>query len=148
MAFLIDQQLHALTTATFRFVVAVDGVPLGAFTKCTLPTLELDVEEVKEGGLNSYIHQLPGQRKATKIILENGLGIAPDLIAWYIKTMQGDFRRRNVTITLLNSLMVPIMVWTAQGAYPSKWSGPDLRTQDDTVALQTLELVCNEVVVV
>ncbi len=146
MAFLLQQELQALTTPTFRFVVAINKFPLGAFTKCTLPTLELEVEQVKEGGLNTYIHQLPGRRKASKIVLENGVGIAADLIAWYIKTMQGDFRRRDVTITLHNSLMIPMMVWHAEGAYPSKWAGPDLRTKEDTVAVQTLELVCNEVV--
>jgi phage tail-like protein len=148
MAFLLEQELQALTSPTFRFLVAVDGAPTGVFTKCTMPTIELEVEPVKEGGLNTYIHQLPGRRKASKIVLENGVGIAADLMAWYLKTMQGDFRRRKVTITLHNSLMVPIMVIVAEGAYPTKWSGPDLRTGEDTVAVQTLELVCDEVVMV
>ena len=33
---IVEQELHTLITAAFRFVVALDGVPLGAFTECTL----------------------------------------------------------------------------------------------------------------
>jgi phage tail-like protein len=136
-----------LVTASFRFVVAVDGSPTAAFTECTLPTIEWDAEMIKEGGLNTYVHQLPGRRKQTTITLKNGVGIASDLMAWYIATMNEKFRRRRVTITLLNRYHAPIMVWHIENAYPRKWTGPQLQTDDNTIAIQTLELACGEVII-
>jgi len=145
---LMEQQLHTMITNAFRFVVAIDGAPLGAFTECTLPTIEWEVEEVKEGGVNTSIHQLPGQRRRSTITLKNGVGIASDLLAWYRTAMNEQFWRRRVTITLLNSLLVPVIVMHIEDAFPTKWAGPQLRTDDNTVAIQTLELACGEITLV
>ncbi len=131
----------------FRFVVNVDGIPIGAFTECTLPTIEWEIEEVKEGGLNTYIHQLPGRRKSAKITLKNGVGMAKHIMLWYNMNLREIFSRHRVTITLLNSVLVPMMVLYIEGAYPVRWSGPNLKTDDNTVAIQTLELACGEIVV-
>jgi len=131
----------------YRFVVAVDDTPLGAFTECTLPTIDWEVEEIKEGGLNAYVHQLPGRRRATKIILKNGVGNASDIMDWYRRSMSENFSRRSVTITLLNSMLKPVLAWHVEGACPVKWTGPQLRTGDNTVAIQSLELAGGEITV-
>ena len=39
--------------ATFRFTVDIGGDKwVGVFTECSLPAIEWDVEEIKEGGRN------------------------------------------------------------------------------------------------
>jgi phage tail-like protein len=136
-----------LATASFRFVVAIDGFPAAAFTECTLPTIEWDSEEVKEGGLNTFVHQLPGRRKQTTITLKNGVGIARDLMGWYIATMNERFKRRRVTITLLNRYHIPVMILHIENAYPRRWTGPQLQSDTNTIAIQTLELGCGEIVI-
>ncbi len=142
---MLEEQIRALTNAAFRFVVTVDGMPAGAFTDCTLPSLELELEEVKEGGLNTYTHQLPGRRKSARITLKNGVGILNQLLPWYIKTMNEQFSRRRVTITLFSALIIPVMVWDIEDAYPVKWVGPDLQSGSNSVAIQTLELACGAI---
>jgi phage tail-like protein len=129
----------------FRFVVSVDGEAIGAFTECALPAIEIEVEEIKEGGLNTSIHQLPGRRKAAKITLKNGVGVAQSLMDWYIKTLSEDFSRRKVTINLLDSKLKTTMTWDIQDAYPSKWGGPQLKSDENTIAIQELELICGEI---
>lgn len=131
--------------AAFRFVVAVDNVPIGAFTECTLPTIEWDVEEVKEGGLNSYVHQLPGRRKSAKITLKNGVGKVKFFLPWYMANLQELFTHHRVTIALLDSLHIPIMVLNIEQAWFVKWTGPQLRTDQNTVAIQSLELTCGDI---
>jgi phage tail-like protein len=143
----LDLLNHLGITPAFRFIVNVDGVYIGVFTECTLPTIEWDVEEIKEGGLNTYIHQLPGRRKSAKITLKNGIGIGKQMLSWYTKNLSEKFSRHKVTITLLNSLLVPIMVLDIQGAYPLKWTGPQLKTDENTIAIQSLELACGEITV-
>lgn len=140
----VDAQLGSSLTAAFRFVVSIDGAPVGAFTECGLPTLEWDVEEVKEGGL-AYVHQLPGQRRKTTVKLKNGIGVARDLLSWYTKALGGQIERRKVTIKLLDSLLKPVLVWNVEGAFPVKWTGPELKTDSNVVAIQTFELACEEI---
>jgi phage tail-like protein len=142
-----DPRMIFHINAAFRFVVAVDNVTVGAFTECTLPTLEWEVEEVKEGGLNTYTHQLPGRRKSARIVLKNGVGLAPQLVKWYTQNLQETFKRHRVTITLLNAMYLPIMVWNLEQALPVKWTGPQLKSDDNTVAIQTFELTCGEITV-
>jgi phage tail-like protein len=141
-----DDQIRALTNAAFRFVVDIEDERQAAFTECTIPVIEWNVEEVKEGGLNTYVHQLPGSRKSAKITLKNGVGTS-ELMQWYIDTMGESFTRKPVTITLLDSQLEPIMTWHMNDAYPLKWTGPQFKSDDNTVAIQTIELACGEVTI-
>ena len=143
---ILTELLRAQVNAAFRFVVTVNGVPQAAFTECTLPAIDLEIEEVKEGGLNSYTHQLPGRRRATKVVLKNGVGKSP-IMAWYIESLFHPVARRSITIVLLGPILNPVLVWHIQDAYPVKWDGPSLRSSENAVAIQTLELVCGEVMV-
>ncbi len=127
-------------------MVDVDGTPYGAFTECTLPAIEWEIEEVKEGGLNTFTHQLPGRRKGAKITLKNGVG-ASELVNWYVETMSEQFTRRPLTISLLDSQKNTIISWHAADAYPVKWTGPQLKSSENSVAIQTLELACGEITV-
>jgi phage tail-like protein len=134
--------------ATFRFLVHISGVVTAVFTECTLPDVDWETEPVKEGGLNTYTHQLPGRRKAAKIVLKNGLA-TDALTAWYTSVMSEKFIgfKKNISITLLDALHQPVMIWNVSNAYPIKWTGPQLKTSDNTVAIQTLELACGEVTI-
>ena len=142
----VDPQLRAQAHAAFRFVVEVDKKAQAAFTECTLPAIEFDVEEVKEGGQNSYTHQLPGRRKAAKISLKSGVGKC-ELLAWYLQNLRGPIIRKLVTVKLLDPKMNVVMSWQIGDAYPVKWSGPELRTDSNTIAIQTFELVGGEITV-
>jgi phage tail-like protein len=144
---LIEKQLHTLLSPSYRFVVAVDYRPLGAFTECTLPTIEWEVETLKEGGQNDYVHQMRGPRKQANVSLQNGIGLMSDMMIWYLMTMQGHYSRREVTITMFTALFVPLMVWHIKDAFPVRWSVPQLQTSGNTVAMQTLELACGEIIV-
>ncbi len=134
--------------STFRFLVEIDGVDQAVFTECKLPDIEWETQEIKEGGLNTYTHLLPGRRKAHKVSLKNGLAKGA-LMDWYKTQMGGSFenQRKSVSITLLDVTHQPVVRWNMKNALPIKWSGPDLKTADNAVAIQTLELVCNEVTI-
>ncbi len=141
-----EQSMRALTNAAFRFVVDIDGEAQAAFTECTLPVIEWEVEEVKEGGLNTFTHQLPGRRKGARITLKNGVGTSA-LVDWYIDVMSEQFQRKPLTITLLDSQLEAVMTWHIADALPIKWNGPQLKSSDNSVAIQSLELTCGEVTV-
>jgi phage tail-like protein len=141
----LDQQIRAAITSAFRFTVSIDDTAVAAFTECTLPDLELETETVKEGGLNTYVHQLPKAIKHNKLTLKNGVGVASELQDWYLETMSGQFTRKPISVNLLNSMQEPVMTVDVEDAYPVKWTGPELKTDDNTIAIQTLEFVCGEI---
>jgi phage tail-like protein len=143
----MDSLLRTAANVAFRFVVLVDNIPNGAFTECAVPVVEWEIEEVKEGGLNTYTHQLPGRRKGTKVTLKNGVGSLP-LLLWYLDCMSEKFSRRSITLNLLGPLLIPVMVWHIENAYPVKWTGPQLKSSDNTIAIQTLEFACGEISVI
>ncbi len=130
--------------ANFRFVVEVDGERQAAFTECSLPAIQWEVQEVREGGLNTYTHQLPARRKAARLTLKNGVGKS-ELLGWYLAQMDESFQRKNITVTLLDSLRAPVMSWHLSEAYPVKWSGPALKSDAAAVAIETLEFACGEI---
>lgn len=130
--------------ANFRFVVEVDGERQAAFTECSLPAIQWEVQEVREGGLNTYTHQLPARRKAARLTLKNGVGKS-ELLGWYLEQMDEAFQRKNITVTLLNSLREPVMSWHLAEAYPVKWSGPALKSDAAAVAIESLEFACGEI---
>ena len=141
-----DAGSRALTNASFRFVVEVDGQTQAAFTDCTLPAIDWEIEEVKEGGLNTFTHQLPARRKAGKISLKYGVGRS-DLVQWYLECISETYTRKPISISLLDMSLQPIITWNIDDALPIRWSGPDLKTDANTIAIQTLEFICGEITV-
>ena len=139
-----DEQMREQANAAFRFVVKVGNEDQAVFTECTLPVLELEAEQVKEGGLNTYVHQLPGRRKAATVSLKNGVGKS-QLVAWYLEVLAGSFSRKPVTVTLYRGNHEPAATWSISDAFPLKWTGPQLKTDSNTVAIQTLDLACGAI---
>ncbi len=139
-----DDKIRLQINPSFRFVVEVDGKAQAAFTECTLPNVEWEIEEVKEGGLNTFVHQLPGRRKGGKVSLKNGIG-KTELVDWFVKTMGEEFVRKPISITLLDVALNPVITWNLDSAYPVKWSGPQIKSDANAVAIQTLDLACGEI---
>ena len=89
-----EQKMRDIANAAFRFVVSVDGQGQAAFTECTLPVVEWEIERLKEGGTNNYVHQLVGQRKPASVTLKNGVGKS-ELMDWYLASMEGTITTKN-----------------------------------------------------
>ena len=135
--------------SAFRFAVQIDGIAEAFFTECTLPTLEVEVEEQKEGGFNEGTHLLPGRVKKGTVTLRRGLATSSALLGWYTAVMQGQVResRRQVSVILYDSLGDQVMRWDFGGAYPHKWSGPTLNAASNGIAIESLELSFESVTV-
>jgi phage tail-like protein len=128
--------------AAFRFAVQIDGITEAVFTECTLPTLEVEVHEQPEGGLNNAVHQIPGRIKSGKITLKRGLASSSELLSWYMDVAQGQIQasQREVSVIMYDSTSGEVLRWNFAKAFPSKWSGPSLSSGANQVAIETLEL--------
>jgi phage tail-like protein len=135
--------------AAFRFAVEIQGVTEASFTECTLPTLEVEVEEEKEGGFNDGTHILPSRVTRGTLVLKRGLVSSSALLRWYTDVLQGRLQesRRQVSIILYDSRETQVARWDLSGAYPYRWSGPQLQADSNQVAVETLELYFERVTV-
>lgn len=132
--------------AVFRFLVDI-GNGQAVFSECTLPSLEVEVTEQKEGGYNTGVHLLPGPVKAGRLTLKRGLTKSSELLKWYGQVASGDVKKAtcNVTLTMLDQELNPVLRMSFVNAYPVKWSGPTFRLSDSTIAIESLELAFAEV---
>ena len=126
----------------FNFLVEIQGLTVGGFTEVRGLEVEVEVQEYREGGVNGFIHKVPGPtRYPANLTLRHGLVAAETLWNWHRDVRQGQIRRRNVSIILHNSKGAEVRRWEFADAYPVKWTGPDLRAGTAEVALEALELV-------
>jgi phage tail-like protein len=126
----------------FNFLVEIEGLLVGGFTEVTGLQIETEVKDYREGGLNEYIHKLPGPtRYPQNLSLKHGLIDIETLWTWHQDVTQGTIQRKNGTIYLLDRQQLPAMWWDFMEAYPVKWVGPQLRAESSTVAVETVELV-------
>jgi phage tail-like protein len=125
----------------FSFLVEIEGLVTGGFTEVDGLQVEIEVKEYREGGQNDYVHKLAGPaRYPSNLVLKRGLTDAMTLWQWCQDTIEGDVERRNGSIVLLDTDGQEAWRWNFVDAYPVKWSGPSLRADSATVAVETLEL--------
>ena len=65
---------------------------------------------------------------------------ADQIWKWEQQILQGNIKRTNVSIVLMDEAGQEKWRWNFKDAYPVKWSGPDLRAGTAEVAVETLEL--------
>ena len=126
----------------YRFLVEIEGLIVAGFSEVSGLSAEVTTTPYKEGGLNEYEHQLPGPATWPRLVLRRGLTDVDNLWSWHQDVRRGKVRRRNGSIVLGGeSIYHGIVRWNFVGAYPVKWSGPDLRAGSATVAVESVELV-------
>jgi phage tail-like protein len=124
----------------FRFTVTFDDLPPGGFSDCTGLSLETEVLEYLEGGLNTHTWRLPGRTKQTNVTLKRGI-VSKVLWDWHQAIANGDFRSRDCTIRVQDpSGSDDLIEFTLVDAFPVKWIGPELSAGANTLAIETLEL--------
>ena len=127
-------------TLKYRFVVKIQGAAIGWFTECSGLTMERAVHPQAEGGINNYVHQLPGSVTCSKITLKRGLADNA-LWNWFQAGLyDGNVERRNVTIALLNPDGAEVRRWDMPQAYPVRWGGIDFQADSNQAGVETLEI--------
>ncbi len=124
----------------FNFLVELDGINRGAFQECSGFDSTIDVIEHREGGDNITLRKLPGMTKYSNLVLKWGMTDDMELYRWHRQAVQGNMKRKNGSIVLLNNAGKEVARWNFMRAWPTKYDGPDLNAEGTDVAVETLEL--------
>ena len=126
--------------AGIRFLEEIDGLIVGGFSEVQGLEAEIETEEYREGGVNGFIHRLPKMTRQSNLTLKRGLTGSDVLWFWFKDASDGWVSRRDGSIILLDEHGEEAWRWNFAGAYPVKWTGPELRADSSSIAVESIEL--------
>lgn len=125
----------------YNFEVEVDGSTVAGFAEVSGLTMELETVQYQEGGVNDHVHQLPGQFAHANLVLQRGLTTDTSFWAWIQEVMSGNVTRKNIVVKIKDSFKGSNeWGWEFKNAYPTKWAGPDLASNERGMAIESIEL--------
>lgn len=132
--------LHLDPFKAYNFFVEVEGILVGGFTSVRGLESKMEVQTIREGGVNDHAYKLGGQVSYGDLVLESGLTALDPMWLWYEATLQGRIKRRNGSVYMLNDLGLPTVWYDFFNAWPIEWQGPALDSGQTLVATQRFVL--------
>ena len=125
----------------FHFRVEWGGTNIG-FSEVSGLNIETQVIEYRDGSMPDYSTiKMPGMQKYGNITLKRGVSKGDnEFFKWWNSKTLGNIERRDLTVSLLNETHEPVMVWKVKNAWPVKLQSADLKSDANEVAIETLEL--------
>jgi phage tail-like protein len=125
----------------FHFRVEWGGAKIG-FSEVSGLSMETDVVEYRDSSSPEFHKiKMPGMQKFGNITMKRGIFQGDnDFVKWWKTVALNTINRRDVTISLLNENHEPVVVWKIKNAWPSKVQSTDLKSDDNGVAIETIEL--------
>ena len=131
--------------------VSVDGMGDDTeqrFQEVSGLSMEVEVEELKEGGENRFTYKLPKRAKYPNLVLKRGLLKGTKILKWIDDCISGYFeadpsnapKPSDIIVTLLDEAGEEAAVWNVVQAYPLKISTSDFKASDNSVVVETIEL--------
>lgn len=126
----------------FHFQVEWGGSNIG-FTEVSGLDVQTDPIEYRDGVSPEYVKtKMPGMQKFSNITLKRGTFKGDnEFYNWWNTVALNTIVRRNVTISLLNENHEPVVVWKVKNAWPIKVQSTDLKADGNEVAIESIELV-------
>ena len=107
-------------------------------------SVDLETEEIAEGGENRFKYKLPVKTKFPNLVLKRGMLVDSELVKWCREAVE-DFNitPTDLTISLLNEEHEPLITWNVVHAYPVKWATADFNAEESKMVVETIELAYN-----
>ena len=145
-----------------NFLVSVDEVSgVAAFNEVTGVEATVDVIEFRQGNSSSLAPvKIQGLVKHGNVTLKMGYTRDQDFKTWIqncVSERRGETPRRNVTIEMIDitegapqSIVESVsgtLTWILKDAWVTKYNGPDLNASTSEVAIESVEIAYEELVI-
>jgi phage tail-like protein len=129
----------------FNFEVKIEGALTGYFTECAGLGSESEVIEHKvvgQGG-KEVVRKIPGRLKWGDITLKRGITLNMDMWTWRKQIEDGmvSDARKNGSIVMNDQEGNPVATWDFQKAWPSKLTGPAVKSDSNEIGIEELVIV-------
>jgi len=129
----------------FNFRLEMSGVTEAGFREVTGLDASTDVAEYREGkDQGNFPRKLTGLNKHANLTLKRGIDPDNKLWDWYKKVVSGKNDRQNGSIVLCDETGEEKVRWNFKQAWPTKMTGPGLNATSNDVAIEGVEIVCEE----
>ena len=129
----------------FNFMLQLEGSVAGYFIECSGIGSENEVAEQKvvDKGGHELVRKVPGRLKFTDITLKRGITSDLQIWQWRDLVVKGAVKdaRKNCTITMFSRAYEPVAVWHFANAWPSKVTGPSLKSDGNDIVVEEITIV-------
>lgn len=126
-----------------RFSVTLGAYKIERFTQVDGLTAEYEVEEWREGGQGGFVTRLPVRIKHTNVRMIRPIDRdSAHIAAWFTQTSK-EMWRQDATIAAYDGNGREVACWDLVGAWPVKYTGPQLMSTSVLAATETLEIAHN-----
>jgi phage tail-like protein len=133
----------------FYFTVEIATLEKATFQEVSGLELEAQVIEYRHGNSPEFSTiKMPGIKKYSDVTLKKGVFVNDNKFHdWFSQIKMNTIKREPVTISLLDETGNPKMVWKLTNAFPTKITGTDLKSDGNEVAVETLVLAHEKLVI-
>ncbi|GAB4152912.1 MAG: hypothetical protein Fur0021_18120 [Candidatus Promineifilaceae bacterium] len=129
---------------SYNFKMEIDGITAGHFVECSGLGAKVEVIKYREAGQSQIVQTLPGPVDYATVTLRYGVTVSRELWDWFLRSIEGQADRKNVSIIMLDSAGVgEVMRWNLLDAWPCEWRGAPLDALARTVAIESVHLAFN-----
>jgi phage tail-like protein len=130
---------------SFNFLVEIDGITQAGFQECTGLDSQTASIDFRLGDDPMHVRKLTGLNSFSAISLKRGVTDSDELWRWRQTVVDGKTERRNGSIVLLDEKGAEKLRWNFSNAWPSKWTGPSFNSTGNSIAVETLEIMHEEI---
>lgn len=123
----------------FYFQVEVPGLT-GFFRSVSGLSVETEVVDYQEGGVNDVVRKLPGRTKFANIRLSRAFTGDRSLYEFYERNRKPEPDRFVGRIVMYDRHGTLLAAWQFNNAFPAKWEGPDFDASKNELAIETIEI--------
>ena len=120
----------------------VENLPAIAFSEVSGIGIELQTEDIQEGGGNNYTIRLPKPPKFKNLVLKRAMSATPPvIIEWAMKAVDKfEFTPLTVLVSIKDYGDNAVKTWSFENAYPVKLIVSELSASKNEAVIETLEL--------
>lgn len=112
-----------------------------AFQDVSGISMELQTEDIVEGGENRFTQKLPMRANYTPLVLKRGLVVDSKLTDWARDAIENlTIKPTTIIVALLNDKKEPLVAYCFLNAYPLKWNISNFNAESSTIVIESLEL--------
>jgi len=111
------------------------------FQEITGLNATMEMEAIKEGGENRFVHQLPGRTSYSELVLKRGRIMGSFVLQWCRNAIENfEFKPTNILISLLDENHLPLYNWYVINAIPKKLEVSGFNAERSEIVIETMTL--------